>query len=94
MLSSFLIFVIQMPPLGDSYERKLEISKRSYLPHGHLALTEKEEVDLARHVIGLLHVHEVGKELLDSRYLAQVLQPISIGIKLLRRCLYQLPVVA
>jgi hypothetical protein len=83
-----------MPPFGDSYYRKLKISKRSYLPHGHLALTEKEEVDLARHVIGLLHVHEVGKELLDSRYLAQVLQSVSIGIKLFRRCLNEFSILA
>jgi len=87
--------VIQIPPFGDSYAKKYSaISKRSYLPHGHLPLTEEEEVDLARHVVGLLHVHEVGEELLHSRYLAQVLQPVSVAIELLGWCLHELPILA
>ena len=51
MLSSFLILVIHMPPFGDSY--KIIMFKRiqkNYLPHGHLAITEKEQVDFSRHL--------------------------------------------
>jgi hypothetical protein len=54
-----------------------------YLPHWDLALSEEEQIYLARHLSWLLHVNEVLKELLHSGDLPHVLQHVPVILELL-----------
>ena len=58
-----------------------------YFPHRDLSLPEEEEVDLARHVAGLLHVDEVLEELFDGGDHAHFLETVAVA-RLLRLILH------
>ena len=41
------------------------VRRRTYLPHGDLLVSEEEDINLSRHLGGLLHVHIVVEEMLN-----------------------------
>lgn len=55
----------------------------TYLPHWHKWISEEMNVDLARHLSGLLHVHIVVEEVLESWHLAEGFQLVAIALHLL-----------
>ena len=53
---------------------------RRFFPHGHLAVPEEENVDLARHLSGFLHVDVIVEEVFDGGDLAERLQLIAVAL--------------
>ena len=50
---------------------KTHIGLYTYLPHGHEIVSEEMDVDLARHLRRLLHVHIVVEEVLQGWHFAK-----------------------
>ena len=64
---------------------KTHIGLSTYLPHGHKIVSEEMDVDLARHLRRLLHVHIVVEEVLEGGHFAEWLKLVTIALCLLRR---------
>lgn len=57
--------------------------RSTYLPHWHKRISEEVNIDLARHLCRLLHVHIVVEEVLESWHLAEWFQLVAIALHFL-----------